>query len=407
MHQLEQVMDNLLKKSVILSKYIPINGIFAMESSQIKAFPPSGVLESPTVLRAMIPAHRYLAELKGIARTIPNEGLLVSTLSLLEAQSSSEIENIITTQDALYRYQLQPEAADPVSKEVARYAEGLNAGFSRVRESGLLTLNTIQQVQAVLEGNDAGFRKTPGTVLKHEQTGETIYTPPSPEEIPGLMGELEAFINADSGLDPLVRMALIHHQFESIHPFYDGNGRTGRIINILFLVKEGLLDSPILYLSRYISQTKQDYYKGLQAVRNSADWEPWLVYMLQGVAVTAQNTTRLVEAIGELLQSHKQVIRSNYRFYSQDLINNIFRHPYTKVALLERDLAVSRATAARYLDALAHDGILDKQRLGRENYYINRDLVRLLFEMPNLINPGTTDRPRAAGANDRSRVSRQ
>ena len=351
-------------------------------------FPPTQQLETPAVLRALVPAHRYLAELKGLARSIPNEGLLISTLSLQEAQSSSEIENIITTQDALYKYQIQPQHADPISKEVAHYAQGLEIGFRQVRESGLLTLNTILEVQAELEGNAAGFRKTPGTVLKNEQSGAVVYEPPSPLQVGELMAELEQFIHAESPLDPLVKMALIHHQFETIHPFYDGNGRTGRIVNILYLVKEQLLDTPILYLSRYISQTKAEYYAGLQQVRDTNGWEEWLVCMLRGVAATARHTSGLVQSIGVLLQQHKQRIRKDYRFYSQDLINNIFRHPYTKVAFLEQDLGVSRATATRYLDTLAKDGILDKQRLGRENYYINHELVALLFNLPELDRQG-------------------
>ncbi len=349
-------------------------------------FPPNQLLETDAVLRALVQAHRYLAELKGLARTLPNEDLLISTLSLQEAQSSSEIENIITTQDALYKYQIRPQKADPVSKEVAHYAEGLEIGFRQVRDSGLLTLNTMLAVQEALEGNDAGFRKTPGTVLKNELSGTVVYEPPAPLLVSGLMAELERFIHADNPLDPLVKMALIHHQFETIHPFYDGNGRTGRIVNILYLVKEQLLDTPILYLSRYISQTKTGYYRGLQQVRDHNAWEDWLVYMLQGVAVTARHTSGLVQSIGVLLQQHKQRIRRDYRFYSQDLINNIFQHPYTKVAFLERDLKVSRATSTRYLDTLAKDGILSKQRLGRENYYINNELVALLFNMPELSN---------------------
>lgn len=353
-------------------------------SSNLTKFPPQQMLETPEVLRALVKAHRYLAELKGVARSIPNEGLLISTLSLQEAQSSSEIENIITTQDALYKYQIQPDSADAVSKEVAHYAEGLDIGFRQVRDSGILTLNTILEVQAVLEGNDAGFRKTPGTVLKNEQTGEVVYEPPPPNDIVTLMGQLERFIHDESELDPLVRMALIHHQFESIHPFYDGNGRTGRIINILYLVKDGLLDMPILYLSRYISQTKSEYYQGLQRVRYDGDWQQWLLYMLNGVAVTAKHTTQLVGDIHVLLQEYKLRIRSNYKFYSQDLINNIFRHPYTKVAFLEQDLRVSRATATRYLDTLSNGGILTKHKLGRENYYINHALVKLLFNLSDL-----------------------
>lgn len=355
-----------------------------MSTYTLLSFPPEISLETVPVLRALVLAHRHLAELKGVARTIPNEGLLISTLSLQEAQSSSEIENIITTQDALYKYQIQPQRADPVSKEVAHYVEGLDIGFQQVRQTGLLTLNTILAVQAMLEGNDAGLRKTSGTVLKNELTGEVVYEPPSPEQLPELMNVLERFIHDKSELDPLVRMALIHHQFESIHPFYDGNGRTGRIINILYLVKEGLLDTPILYLSRYISQNKSRYYQGLQQVRDNNDWEQWLLYMLRSVAVTARHTTRLIEDIRDLLQQYKQRIRTDYRFYSQDLINNIFRHPYTKVAFLERDLGVSRATATRYLDTLAMDGILQKHKLGRENYYINHALVNLLFNLPDL-----------------------
>lgn len=355
-----------------------------MSTYSLADFPPALNLETEAVLRALVLAHRHLAELKGVARTIPNEGLLISTLSLQEAQSSSEIENIITTQDALYKYQIQPQRADPVSKEVAHYVEGVDIGFRQVRQHGLLTLNTILAVQSALEGNDAGFRKTPGTVLKNEQSGEVVYEPPSPEQVPELMSALEQFVHDESELDPLVRMALVHHQFESIHPFYDGNGRTGRIINILYLVKEGLLDTPILYLSRYISQTKTTYYQVLQQVRDHNEWEQWLLYMLRGVALTARHTTWLVESISALLQRHKQRIRSDYKFYSQDLINNIFRHPYTKVAFLERDLGVSRATATRYLDALAKGGVLQKHKLGRENYYINQALVNLLFNLPNL-----------------------
>ena len=353
-------------------------------------FPPTGPLETPAVLRALVTAHRHLAELKGVARSIPNERLLVSTLSLQEAQSSSEIENIITTQDALYRYQVQPGSVDPASKEVAWYAQSLEVGFQEVRTSGLLRLDTILNVQAILEGNDAGLRRTPGTVLKNERSGEIVYQPPSPERLPALMDELVRWIHADgqnqseNALDPLVRMAVMHHQFETIHPFYDGNGRTGRILNILFLVRAELLDSPILYLSRYISQTKLDYYAELQKVRETGEWESWLLYLLRGVAVTARHTTALVENIARLLHKQKHDIRARYRFYSQDLINNIFRHPYTKVAFLEHDPGVSCATATRYLDELANGGILDKHRLGRENYYINRELVQLLFNLPPL-----------------------
>lgn len=355
-----------------------------MTHADLEPLPPKGILESPAVLRALVKAHRHLAELKGIAQTIPNESILLSSLSLQEAQSSSAIENIITTQDALYKHELQT-SVDPVTKEVAHYAEALRLGYHLVKTQGTLTLNTILDIQACLEGNRAGFRKVPGTVLKNEQTGEIVFEPPLPNKIPDYMSALELFINNEQVLDPLVCMALIHHQFETIHPFYDGNGRTGRIINILYLVLTGLLDVPILYLSRYINQTKPAYYQGLQSVRDNTDWETWILYILRGVASTAKHTTVLIERIRDLLFEQKLHIREQYKFYSQDLINNLFHHPYTKVAFVERDLNVSRATATRYLDALAKGGVLDKQKLGRENYYINSRLIDLLFNMPELV----------------------
>lgn len=355
-----------------------------MTSAKLNKLPPTQELETPAVLRALVGAHRHLAELKGVAKAIPNEGILISTLSLQEAQSSSEIENIITTQDALYKQELQTSVSDPVAKEVAYYAEALRSGFDRVKQQNALTLNTILEVQQTLEGNRAGFRKTPGTVLKNDRTGEVIFEPPSPELVPQHMSDLESFINSEHSLDPLICMALIHHQFETIHPFYDGNGRTGRIINILYLVQIGLLDTPILYLSRFINQTKDDYYAELQNARDTNEWEPWLLYILRGISSTARHTIDLVQKIQKLLIALKQEIRGKHKFYSQDLINNLFRHPYTKVAFLEKDLGVSRATATRYLDALADDEILVKHRLGRESFYTNHLLVELLFNMQKI-----------------------
>lgn len=349
----------------------------------LASLPPTVDLETPAVLKALIAAHRHLAELKGVAKTIPNEGMLISTLALQEAQSSSAIENIITTQDQLYKYQLHSSKVLPATKEVAFYSQALHLGYEKVRHSKALTLNTILEIQEVLEGNSAGLRKTPGTVLKNERTGEVVFQPPSPEKLTQYMSELEQFINADHALDPLVCMALVHHQFETIHPFYDGNGRTGRIINILHLVLNELLDTPILYLSRYINQNKDRYYSLLQHVRDTGEWEAWVLYMLDAVSATAKHTTMLVKAIGDLLIEQKQRIRAQHKFYSQDLMNSLFTHPYTKVAFIEHALGVSRATATRYLDALC-DGTLSKHRLGRESYYVNDALVQLLFELPPL-----------------------
>lgn len=346
--------------------------------------PPKSDVESPIVLKALIHAHRHLAELKGIAKTIPNESMLISTLALQEAQSSSEIENIITTQDKLYKYALHNEQVDLATKEVAFYANALQLGHNNVKKSSSLTLNTIVEMQEILEGNSAGMRKTPGTVLKNERTGEIVFQPPSPETIAPYMSSLELFMNTRQQLDPLVCMSLIHHQFETIHPFYDGNGRTGRIINILYLVQQGLLDTPILYLSRYINHTKNDYYQLLQQTRDTGNWEPWLVYMLKAVASTAKHTTILIGEISQLLAKQKQLIRRDYKFYSQDLMNNLFSHPYTKVAFVEKDLNVSRATATRYLEALSKGGILEKHKLGKESYYVNKALVDILFNLPSI-----------------------
>lgn len=337
--------------------------------------------ETPAILKRLGAASRNLAELKGVAASIPNQSILINTLSLQEAKDSSAIENIVTTHDELYRDDDSGEAgASVATKEVLRYRQALRAGFQRVREHGLLTLNTILGIQAELECNHAGLRKLPGTVLK-DGAGNTVYTPPQDAtQVAALMSDLERFIHDDPTFDadPLIKMALIHHQFESIHPFYDGNGRTGRILNVLFLVKEKLLDIPALYLSRHIVRTKSDYYRLLQSVREDDAWEEWVVYMLTAVERTARETIDTIHAIRELLMDTKQRIRAGYRFYSQDLINNLFSHPYTKIEFIQRDLKVSRITATKYLDALVTGGFLDKRRIGRSNYYINVPLYSLL-----------------------------
>jgi Fic family protein len=346
-------------------------------------------LESVKVLRRLSTAHRALAELKGVTRIMPNEAILVNTLALQEAKDSSAIENIITTHDDLYRSDvIAREFASLAAKEVYNYARALREGFENVRQTGLITNNDILAMQATLEENQAGFRKLPGTALKNDQTGEVVYTPPQHHhDIVQLMGNLERFINEPdmSSLDPLVKMAVIHHQFETIHPFYDGNGRTGRIINILYLVKEGLLNTPVLYLSRYINQNKAEYYRLLQAVRLTDAWEEWLLFVLDGVQQTAVQTTRLINAMRELMQSHKLRIRGDLpRIYSQDLLNNIYSHPYSKIAFVQRGLGVTRVTATRYLDELTRIGIMLKMKAGKDSYYVNRDLVTLLSNVHSL-----------------------
>lgn len=341
-------------------------------------------VETKTVLKSLPSAHAALAELKGIASTMPNQSILINTLGLQEAKDSSAIENIITTHDDLYKSELNLDSYKSLNaKEVQNYIAATKTGFDLISKTGLLTNRTVLKIQEVLEDNKAGFRKLPGTTLKNTSTGEIIYTPPQdPEEIKDLMTNLEKFINdkESSDFDPLVKMAIIHYQFESIHPFYDGNGRTGRIINILYLIQEKLQDLPILYLSNYIIKNKSDYYRLLQEVRTKNNWEEWLLFMIKAADQTSRETIDLIIKIRELMMNYKRTLRDNYKFYSQDLLNNLFKHPYTKIEFIQRDLNVSRITAANYLNQLADDKLLTKKKLGTANYYINDPLFKLLSE---------------------------
>ena len=353
----------------------------------LNPLPPNTNLESTAILKQLALSHRFLAELKGIVATIPNETILINTLALQEAKDSSEIENIITTHDELYKADLFYDFFDNASaKEVYRYVNALKTGFDLVRKNKILSTNIILKIQEVLEENTAGFRKLPGTVLKNETSGETVYTPPQDaEKIIALMQNLDNYINDDSfhNIDPLIKMAVIHYQFESIHPFYDGNGRTGRIINILYLVIKDLLNLPVLYLSRYIISNKGDYYKLLQEVRLTGNWEVWVLYMLKGVEETSRQTILLILGIKSLMMEFKHKIRNELpKIYSQDLLNNLFRHPYTKIEFLMRDLNISRITATKYLNLVSKIGILEKKKIGRSYYFINAKLFDLFINKP-------------------------
>lgn len=354
-----------------------------MSKTIIQSLPPVLDVETKAVLKQLSAAHRQLALLNGRSATVPNESILINTLALQEAKDSSAVENIITTHDELYKAQLFEEYFKNASaKEVSRYAEALKQGFNLVRSQKIIANSTILHIQQILEQNDAGYSSVAGTSLVNEKTGQTVYTPPQDNAtIVALMANLVDFMNNEtlSDLDPLVKMAMMHHQFETIHPFYDGNGRTGRILNILFLVQQGLLDLPILYLSRYVIQYKADYYHQLQAVRDTGNWEPWLLYMLKGIEQTASQTLELIEGIRDLMQDYKRRIRSQHaNIYSQDLLNNLFKHPYTKIEFVMTDLDVSRPTATNYLEALVNSGLLEKLKKGKSNYYMNIPLYNLL-----------------------------
>ncbi len=342
--------------------------------------PPKDV-ETISVLKQLAKSHQALGNLKGIAKIIPNEAILIEHLFLREAKDSSAIENIITTQDDLYKARLFDECKNTATKEVENYTAGLRFGFETVREHKLLKNNTIIKIQERLLQNKASFRTQAGTTLQN-QRGEIIYTPPQDKDtILNLMANLEKFINDNdfSDLDPLIKMAIIHYQFESIHPFLDGNGRVGRIINILYLVLQGLLDIPILYLSSYIINHKAQYYQVLQNVRTKQDWENMILYLLKGVEITANQTINVINQIKELMQDYKRKIRNNLpKIYSQDLINNLFKHPYTKIDFLAKDLNVVYLTARKYLDEIVEIKLLEKIKRGKNNYYLNNNLIEIL-----------------------------
>ena len=348
----------------------------------LKKLPFKQDIETKKILKKVASAHRALAELKGIVSSIPNESILINTLGLQEAKDSSAIENIITTQDDIYKAELNFDGFESSNaKEVQNYISALKIGFSLINRNKILTNNDIIQIQSELEKNNAGFRKVPGTTLKNATSGEVVYTPPQEyNTILALMTNLEQFINDQtiSDVDPLIKMGIVHYQFESIHPFYDGNGRTGRIINVLYLVMNDLLDLPILYLSRYIIKNKGKYYQLLQEVRETDNWENWILYMLDAVEVISKETIILIGNMKALIFEYKNILRNNYKFYSQDLLNNLFKHPYTKIEFVEQDLGVSRITAAKYLNQLAKDGFLRKEKLGTGNYYVNEKLIEIL-----------------------------
>ena len=337
-------------------------------------------LETTRILKKTISANRALAKLNGIAKIIPNSAILINSLVLQEAKDSSEIENIVTTHDELYKASIDSSSITKETKEVQNYREALLKGYSLVKENNLLLRRYIIEIQAELEQNDAGVRKQQGTNLKNQQTGEVVFTPPQDYEvIKGLLENLEKYINEPNDIDPLINMAIIHYQFETIHPFYDGNGRTGRIINILYLILNELLDIPILYLSRYIIKHKSDYYRLIQEVRTKDSFEEWILYMLEAVEKTSLQTIVLVNNIKNLMDKNKYEIREKLpKIYSKDLLEVIFMHPYTKIDFLVDLLGLHRETASKYLKALEKIGIFESVKIGRSKFFIHKELYALL-----------------------------
>jgi Fic family protein len=357
-------------------------GVKMQEKYILQKLPLSKEIETKTVLKKIVSANRALAELKGVAMSIPNQTILINSLSLQEAKDSSEIENIVTTHDELYRAEVGSSNISRQAKEVQRYREALYTGFELIRENKLLLKKHIVKIQQVLEDNDAGIRSQSGTILKNERSGEVVYEPPQNyEEVQKLMDNLEQYINANEmdDFDVLTKMAIIHYQFESIHPFYDGNGRTGRIVNILYLILNDLLDFPILYLSSYIIKTKDEYYRLLAKVRSDDAWGEWVMYMLEGIEITAINSVKLINQINFLMFKVKEKLsRELPKIYSKDLLESLFIQPYIKTGFLVEELGVTRKTAASYLRDIEKIGILESMKVGRNVYFINKELFALL-----------------------------
>ena len=354
----------------------------------MKKLPIQFDFETAPILKKLINAHKELAHLNGICESLPNQAVLVHTLALQEAKDSSEIENIITTHADIYTAVAHPEFKEikPATKEVLFYVDAIMKGLYLYRKKGVLTLSCIEEIQSTIECNNAGIRKLPGTALINDRTNEIVYEPPLPNEIPELLGNFLEIFNNDSSwdIDPLVKMSVLHYQFESIHPFYDGNGRTGRILNILYLIHEHLLNYPILYLSRYINANKGLYYKYLQSLRdvNSSEvWEKYVLFMLDGVIRTAQSTSKTVISLREAMNEYKHRIRDRHpSIYSQDLLNTIFSYPYTRIRILQERLNVSYLTARKYLNVLTEDNLLEKIHIGRDSFYVNVSMIDILVD---------------------------
>jgi len=344
---------------------------------------PLNINETPKILKKAIAANKVIAELKGIAQTIPNQAILINTLALQESKDSSEIENIVTTHDELFKYDKTSDGFSPATKEVYMYNDALFHGFKWIQEKGLSN-NLLIETARIITGRQSGFRNVPGTVLR-DGAGNIVYTPPqNAADIVSQIRNLEEFINKQelSNFDPLVKMAIIHHQFESIHPFFDGNGRTGRILNILYLLSEKILDIPILYLSRYITKNKSEYYHLLQKVRDEGSWEEWIMFILTALESTAKQTISTIESIKNLMAGYKKVLKEKEpKIYSHELMNTIFSHPYTKTEFVVENLGISRLTATKYLKKLVEIQLLSVKKHKNTNYYINDRLVALFTSL--------------------------
>ncbi len=338
-------------------------------------------VETLEILRQLSKSSNALGELKGIAKTIPNQAMLINAVVLQEAKDSSEIENIITTQDELYKALATNGKRPTQVKEVINYRKAIFIGFDLIKKQGFLRLKDIETIQKTILENNAGIRKMPGTVLKNDKTGEVVYTPPQEkDEILELLSNfLEHFNITQNDLSPLINLAILHYQFESIHPFYDGNGRTGRILNILYLIINDLLDIPILYLSSYINENKSEYYRLLNTVNKTDKWEEYILYILKAIEVTSNRTIDKINSIKNLLSETIIIAQKKEpKIYRKELIELLFEQPYSKIEFVVKKLNVERKAASRYLKKLEDIGIITSEKIGRESIYVNRKLIEIL-----------------------------
>lgn len=352
----------------------------AEPTNELPFLPPdTSKTETVRILKQENKAIAAIAELKGIANIIPNQSILINAIVLQEAKDSSEIENIITTKDDLYKaVSSTVSTVNPAIKEVMFYREALYFGFQKIKQRDLLSMNDIIEIQKILIQNDAGIRTTPGTALVNDKTNETIYTPPQNHEmINALLKNYVEYLNGEES--SLIKMAVLHYQFETIHPFYDGNGRTGRIVNMLYLILKGYLDIPILYLSSYIIRNKSTYYDLLLSVTKNGNWEEWILYILTGIEQTAKETIVKIKKIRELLDRTIETVKSkSAKIYSKELVETLFVNPYCKVEFVTASINVERKAASRYLHQLEEIGILKSYKAGTENIFINVELIELL-----------------------------
>ena len=349
---------------------------------KLEMLPLNKDIETKRILKQLSRTSRALAELKGIAQTMPNQNILINAIMINEAKTSSGIENIVTTHDEIYKAMVRTNDASPAAKEVADYRTAIWEGYNLVKEKQMINTNIIVKIQEKLEHNQAGIRSTLGTVIKNTATDEIVYIPPQEKiEILEYMKNLEDYINNDDDMvDPLIKLAMIHYQFESIHPFYDGNGRTGRIINILYLVLKSLIDTPILYLSKYIIRNKLEYYRLFQETRNTNNFEEWIIYILIGIEEMAEETINIINKIRDEIINMKHELIEKTKIYSKELLEALFFEFYTKIPYIQQQLDVSDKTAQKYLDNLVDLGFLTSEKIGRERIYKNERLFKIIKE---------------------------